>query len=268
MDITRVSACTYAMRTNSFSHALRIVAEAGFKKADLWGGMPHFSINDSEYSIDDLIKAERKYNISIANIGTYCGRGFSSDHKDEIDSETRNTFNTIDIAHKLGARSIRIVPGNGERTTIDKIVPYFRMCAEYAELKGVYMGFENHGGEISGNPEVCAELSEKVDSKFFGVLYEPCNLMHAGVDYKKAFETFSQYITHVHIKDGATQHGRNFKATMLGDGEIDVKWVVENLNKSGYAGDFALEYEVTDIEPVETGLIKWFEYYKGLKIED
>ena len=30
--------------------------------------------------------------------------------------------------------------------------------AEHAAAKGVYMGIENHGGPISGNPELCAEL--------------------------------------------------------------------------------------------------------------
>jgi len=264
MDITRASACTYALRNKSVDYALKVVAEAGFKKVDLWGGMPHFSINESEYSVDELAKMAEKYSVQIANIGTYCGQRFSSDSREEIELELKNTKKTIDVAKRLGARSIRIVPGNGERAIIDKIVPYFKKSAEYAELKGVYMGFENHGGEISGNPEVCAELSEKVGSKHFGVLYEPCNLMHAGVEYKKAFAVFSQYITHVHVKDGAPNADGKFQGTMLGDGIIDVKWVVENLNKVGYMGDFALEYEVDDIEPVETGLKKWFEYWETI----
>ncbi|MBD3180849.1 TIM barrel protein, partial [Candidatus Poribacteria bacterium] len=146
---------------------------------------------------------------------------------------------------------------------IDTIVPHFKECAEYAEEKDVYMGFENHGGGISGNPEACAELSKKVGSKFFGVLYEPCNLMHSGVDYKEAFTYFSQYVTHVHIKDGIPREGK-FQRAKLGEGIIDIKWVVESLNKVGYEGDFALEYEISDIEPIETGLKKWLEYYKNL----
>ena len=263
MDIFRASACTYAMRKDDVAFALHIIAGVGFKKVDLWGGMPHFSINESEYDINRLIELANTYGLKIANIGTYCGQKFSSDSKEEIQQEIKDTKKTIDIASKLGARSIRIVPGNGKREVIDKIVPYFKECAEYAESKKVYMGFENHGGAISGNPEACAELSEKVGSKHFGVLYEPCNLMHSGVDYKSAFEKFSQYITHVHIKDGAPKDGK-FQSTMLGDGVIDVSWVVENLNKAGYKGDFALEYEVTHIEPIETGLKKWFDYYKNL----
>jgi sugar phosphate isomerase/epimerase len=51
---------------------------------------------------------------------------------------------------------------------------------------------------------------------------------------------------------------------MLGDGDIDIRWVVENLNAIGYNGDFALEYEVDHIEIVETGLQKWLEYFKNL----
>ena len=267
MDMTRASACTYALRNKSVDYAFKVVSEAGFKKVDLWGGMPSFSVNESEYSIDELIKTTEKYKVQIANIGTYCGRRFSSDSKEEIEQELKDTKKTIDVAYMLGTRSIRIVPGSGEKAVVDKIVPHFKKSAEYAELKGVFMGFENHGGEISGNPEVCAELSKKVGSKYFGVLYEPCNLMHAGVDYKKAFAVLSQYITHVHIKDGAPQASGNFRATMLGDGVIDMKWVVENLNKVGYKGDFALEYEVDEIEPVETGLKKWFEYWKNLTLK-
>ena len=88
--------------------------------------------------------------------------------------------------------------------------------------------------------------------------------MHSGVDYKAAFDKFHQYITHMHLKDGAPQADGKFKGTMLGDGVIDTTWVVENLNKAGYTGDFALEYEVSHIEPIETGLIKWFEDYRDL----
>jgi len=40
--------------------------------------------------------------------------------------------------------------------------------------------------------------------------------------------------------------------------------VVDALQRSGYEGDFALEYEICDIEPIETGLPKWYEYWERL----
>ena len=264
MDTSRASACTYGLREKSVEYALHVVAGAGFSKVDLWGGMPHFSTDESEFDVDKLMEIASGYGLQIANIGSYCGRRFSSDSSEEVQRELRGAKKTIDIAQKLGARSIRIVPGGGEREDVDKIVPHFKEAAKYAESKGVYMGFENHGGAISGDPDVCAELCEKVGSKHFGVLYEPCNLMHCGVDYKEAFAKFCQHITHAHIKDTAPQSDGKLKTVMLGDGIIDVAWVAENLDGAGYTGDLALEYEVSHIEPIETGLTKWFQYYRNL----
>ena len=97
------------------------------------------------------------------------------------------------------------------------MAPHFKEAAEYAEKLDIYMGIENHGGEISGNPKACREISEKVGSKYFGILYEPSNLMAAGVDYKEAYEAFKDHIVHVHIKDGAYNDEGKWERTMLGD---------------------------------------------------
>jgi len=92
-------------------------------------------------------------------------------------------------------------------------------------------------------------------------LYEPCNLLHGGVDYKGVFDRFAPWITHVHVKDGRSEDGK-FVRTHLGDGEVDIGWVVENLERIGYEGDYALEYEICDIEPIESGLPRWLDYFK------
>ena len=104
MDISRASACTYALNKKSAEYALHVIAGAGFKKVDLWGGMPHFSIDESEYDVDKLIEDVSTYGLQIANIGTYCGGKFSSDSKEEVQQELRDTKKTIDIAQSLGAK--------------------------------------------------------------------------------------------------------------------------------------------------------------------
>ncbi len=96
---------------------------------------------------------------------------------------------TLEAAKRFGARTVRVVPGNGKREEIDTLVPPFQQSAEMAEAIGVYLGIENHGTEISGNPEVCLEICQKVGSEHFGILYEPCNLMATGTDYKEAFDS-------------------------------------------------------------------------------
>ena len=44
---------------------------------------------------------------------------------------------------------------------------------------------------------------------------------------------------------------------MLGEGEIDFLWVYDQVEALGYTGEYALEYEVPQIEAVETGYKKW-----------
>jgi len=261
MNLDRVSTCSYPLREKDVDYALKVIAEAGFKKVDLWGRMPHFSPRKEECNPQDLMATAKRHGVKIANLGTYPGAGFSSDLEQEREAALQEMFLTIDVATAMGCRSIRVMPGRGEdKAIVEKIAPYMRKSAQYAERKGIYLGMENHKGSIAGFPDLCVALCEKVSSKHFGVLYEPCNLMHGGVDYKKAFEIFSQYITHMHLKDGKWEGGK-FQRTMLGEGQVDARWVVEQLDRIGYQGDFALEYEICDLVPIEQGLRKWLEYF-------
>ena len=52
MDLERISTCTYPMREEDIQYALKVVADAGFKKVDVWGRMPHFSLDSAELDMD------------------------------------------------------------------------------------------------------------------------------------------------------------------------------------------------------------------------
>lgn len=257
MEKERVSVCTYPLRAREPEYAFRVIAAAGIQKVDLWGRLPHFSPNPAECDLEALKTLATRYGLRIANLGTYPGAGFSSEDPAICEAALKEMFATLDAAAQLGARTIRVRPGEkDDPSLIERLVPWFQRSAEYAREKGVSMGMENHAGSIAGRPEACAQLCERVGSPYFGVLYEPCNLLHGGVDYKEALRQFGRWVVHVHVKDGRRTDGK-FQRTHLGEGEIDYPWIFENLARLGYTGDFALEYEITDIEPMETGLAKW-----------
>ena len=264
METSRVSACSYPLRERDLDYTLKVISEAGFRKIDLLGRVPHFSATDATYNMDELSRLLQRYDLQLANIGSYCGQGFSAASEDERQLAVEEMRRTLDAARRFGARSIRIMPGDGKRASIDSVVPYFKEAAEYSEkVGGIYMGIENHGGEISGSPEACAEISAKVGSRYFGILYEPANLMDENTEYKSAFEVFKDHIVHIHIKDGHYNAEGKWELTMLGDGAIDIHWLWDAMESSGYDGDYALEFEVEDIEPAETGYRKWYENWKN-----
>ena len=261
MDIERISACTYPLREKPCEYALRVLADSGVPRADLWGREPHFPEVPTDEQLAEIEELSAETGVAIANLGSYPGADFDSDDRAARETELTKMHLTIDAAKRLGARSIRVLPGHGEDPgIIDMIAPLMAESADHAQEAGVFLGMENHRGSIAGHPEHALRLCEAVGSRHFGVLYEPCNLWHAGVDYREAFELFSDWIVHVHIKDGRrTDDG--FERVHLGEGEVDPRWVVDALEGIGYDGDYALEYEIADIEPVETGLRKWIDKF-------
>ena len=264
MDINRISSCTYPVRELDVELAFKIMADAGVRKVDLWGNMPQFSLISVACSLDNLLAKAQAQGVQIANLGSYPGQAFASDNPAVRAAEVSALKTTLLAAKALGARSIRVIPGQGEDPAqIDRLVPCFAEGAELAEQIGVYMGMENHGGSIAGNPQDALRLCKAVGSKYFGVLYEPANLMHAGVNYEEAFDIFHEYITHIHVKDGS-EGPDGFCRTHLGEGYIDYGWIINNMDSIGYDGDYALEYEICELEPIETGLPRWVELFKAL----
>jgi sugar phosphate isomerase/epimerase len=225
--------------------------------------MPHLSLNPQECDPAQIKSLAEAHGLKIANLGTYVGKGFASDDLAVQQEELKQMYVAIDLAVMFGAHTIRVSPGNDDAKMVDRLIPWFQRSAAYAQRKNIRLGFENHGGGISGNPLVCKQLAAEVENPYFGVLYEPCNLLAAGVDYHKAFDIMKGHITHVHFKDGATTPS-GFQRTMIGEGVIDFLWVIKQLDASGYKGDWALEYEIHD-EPPETGLKKWYQWFNALK---
>jgi len=262
MDLDRMSACNYAVRDRDLDHTFRLIAAAGFRKVDLWGGLPNYSNDPAECSVATLRNKAASYGVKVANLGTYAGRRLIEDGEA---AEWQEMTRAIDNAVALGSRSIRVCPGRGEDTAIiPTLIPFFRKAAEYAKSKGVYLGMENHMGSIAGNPDAVMELVRAVDSPHFGILFEPANLLHCGIDCRSAYVAFRGWIVHVHVKDAHVRDGQ-YERCMLGDGSIDYAWIVGALEADGYRGDYALEYEIEKVVPIEEGLPKWLAYFRDLK---
>lgn len=265
MDLARLSTCTFPLKDRALEQALPVIARAGYERIDLLGRMPHFSLDPDEQNSDRLRDLVNANGLEIANLGTYVGVGFASSEKEEQEQALQEVKHAIDVAASFGARSIRVFRPHSEIDDPDKIehiVPWLQRASTYAAEKNVYMGFENHGGPLCGDPEQCRTLSEKVGSPYFGVLYDPCNLMGAGTDYRTALRTMKDHITHVHFKDGALDEN-GFRRTMLGEGDIDFGWIMQQLDEIGYDGHIATEYELPE-PPPEEGLRIWYETYRAM----
>lgn len=263
MDLSRLSACSIPLRRRPLREALAVIRDAGFTKVDLLGAEPHFPPHPTAEQVDEIEAAAREIGIHVANLGTYYGRPLPATDEEaaaELDAARRG----MDAAVRLGARSLRIHPGKDRsHETGFALVPFFRDVAREAEQRDLYLGIETHGG-LSSDAPAMVELCRQVGSRHFGVLFDPCNCAANGVDYKQAWSTFKDHVTHVHLKDGRTASDGKWQRVHLGEGEIDARWLLDALDRAGYSGDIAVEYEIGEIEPPETGLKRWFAYCQSL----
>lgn len=177
--------------------------------------------------------------------------GFSSVDSEGREEEFRQMKHAIDLAAYFGTRTVRVVPGDDRAENIETFVPWFKRSAGHAAEKSVFLCFENHGNGIAGMPESCVELSEKVGSPNFGILFEPGNLMlDTGTDYKKALSAMKDHVRHIHVKD-CRRVGDGYAMQHFGEGTIDFPWIMEQLHAAGYEGDIATEFELHDMGPEE-----------------
>jgi sugar phosphate isomerase/epimerase len=263
MDMSRVSCCSIPLRKVPVREALGVIAAAGFQKVDLLGAEPHFPPDANPQAVQEIERAARDTGVRIANLGTYYGRPLPGT-AEETDAEVAAAVRAMDAAVRLGARSLRIHPGKDRsHETGFALVPFFRRVAAEAEQRGLYLGIETHGG-LSSDAPAMVELCREVGSQHFGVLFDPANCAGVGVDYKQAWDAFHDHVVHVHLKDGHRTADGKWERVHLGEGEVDVPWLLDALRRQGYAGDFAIEYEIGALEAPETGLARWRAYCERL----
>jgi len=279
IDMSRLSTCSIALNHLPAEEAFYLIADAGYKKVDVHEKV-HFLIFDDLCDHVMLKDLALENGLVIAHIASYLGGGlfgrnmmyafhhwkvphadrytkigFSSDEPDELKKEFDQMMHTIDLASFFGSRTIRVFPGDDDPKNIDKMVPWFKRSVEYASGKNIYLAFENegvNGKSISGTPDFCVRLAEKVGSPYFGVLYEPGNLMNNGTEYRSALETMKDHVVHCHFKD-CKPVGDICEMQHFGRGVIDFPWIVEQLEASGYRGDYSLEFELHNVRP-ESGI--------------
>lgn len=190
----------------------------------------------------------------IAKSGVKCHHISNNAPRDlcELDEEKRRAG--LEVAKKwltgaatLGARTMRVntggpriapnatatrdYPRNDEIVKyLDKAIQSFKELADFGGKAGVKITIENHWG-LSANPMNIRIILEEVNHPFCEATPDFCNWEHEYMLYH-ALEALAPFTrTTVHAK-----YWNRWK-------EVDVRRCVRILEKAGYKGVYALEYE-------------------------
>jgi sugar phosphate isomerase/epimerase len=180
----------------------------------------------------------------------------------DFDFEVNWTVKAVKAAGALGIPTVRIdAVMHGERNLpVERNVGIFseamsRVLDATSDLE-VDMGVENHGFQ-GNNPEFLDAMLAKVNSPRLGLTIDTGNFYWRGHPLSRVYEIierFAPYCRHTHAKNIAYppekreiereigwEYGKY--VSMMEDGDIDHRRVVQILKKAGYDRDLCLEDE-------------------------
>lgn len=162
--------------------------------------------------------------------------------------DTGKIIDDIDFAKKLGAKILRIFPGDinlndlkkAQLNTLSSVQRYL----DYANSRGVTLVVENTQDIKNGRVCFIKELVKKFSSPILKVNIDTGNFIYVGEDPIKAINILSKYIGYMHLKDIRKDvETKVFYNTYIGGGEIDFPGVVNELQQINYEGFLCLEFD-------------------------
>ena len=152
----------------------------------------------------------------------------------------------IDVCERMNIPAIRVfgdkIPDPAsEQQIISQVVSGIKILCDYAEGTSVQVWLEVHGN--FNTLERIQAVVQLVPSERFGILWD---IEHSdkiyGDDFMAFYQPLKLAIRHVHIKDHVREGGA-FRLCRLGEGDIPIKKIVEQMLSDGYDGYFSLEWE-------------------------
>jgi len=204
--------------------------------------MPQF-FPENKAATQTALKA---HNLTVIGFGS----SVNFHEPDKFDAMVAEGKKTIDVCQLMGIPAIRIfgdkIPaGEPEKDAFARVAKGASILADYGEARKVTVLLETHGDFKT--LERIRGVFDLVKSKNFRLLWDVGNTdMIYADNFMEFYKPVKHLITHTHFKDhirGTPGDDKTYKYTRMGEGQIPVKAIVEQLLADGYDGYFCLEWE-------------------------
>jgi sugar phosphate isomerase/epimerase len=218
-------------------------------------------VNNADY-VAEVKRALKESNVIVSCL-TWC-----VNHID-LNVQARRARNEhlkkiIEMANKLEipvvATWVGMIPG-GVDANIKAFAEVFPSLVDYAEKHDVKIAIENCMANIAYRPDIWDEMFKIIQSKYFGLEFDPSHLVFQFIDYIAVLKKFGGRVYHTHCKDtevikdrlsyvGYTGSGW-WRFRIPGLGDIDWRRFITTLMEVGYDYVLSIEHEDPFFEGVE-----------------
>lgn len=186
----------------------------------------------------------KQYNVKMIGFGSSA----SFHNPDNVEQMIESTKREIDICSQMDIPAIRVF-GNDipdpkkQDQTVKQVTNALGQVAHYAAQKGMLVNLEIHGG-FNTRETVQPIVQELKGEPGFGIIWD---INHSDKTYKDNFKPFYDIIKprlkHTHIKDYIRSDSGKWTLTLIGEGDIPIKPIMQLLKNEGYDGYYSFEWE-------------------------
>jgi len=246
-----------AFRKFSFSEAAKAVSGAGYSGIEIMCDTPHAYPDElSRNDIEKIKQTLTKNNLEISNLNAFMMCAVTDFHHPswiEVDEYYRQiriqyTKNCIDLAARLGAKTISTEPG-GPLKDIPKGMPRQKALDIFADGlasilphamdKGILVLVEPEPDLLIQTSDEFLSFMDMFNHPNLGLNLDIGHFYCVGEDPVEIIYKLNDYTRHYHLEDIPTT--REHKHVIPGQGGIDIPGVIEAIEKTGYNGFITLE---------------------------
>jgi sugar phosphate isomerase/epimerase len=221
------------------------VKEVGLNSIELCA--VHVDFNAPE-TFDEVIGIYKSEGIDIVSIGVQT-----------FDANIEQERNWFEFAKKAGAKFISAhFRVNNFNEAISSVS---RLTKEY----GIKLALHCHGGYMFGGSKDVVSHLLNISGGEVGLCLDTAWCMQTGrANPVKWAEDFSDKLYGIHFKDFTFNEDGSWNDVVVGEGNLDLKALVETVNKNNFKGYAVLEYEA-DVENPVPALKKCVESMRSLR---
>ncbi len=180
-----------------------------------YGGVTHLDIKGGcQKDLEEKLNYAEKQNIKISALAYY-PNPLSAD-QEERNTAVQHIKDLIRAAAENQVGQVNTFIGKDKNKTIEENMILFEKTwapmIDYAEEKKVRIAIENcpmyfsidewpGGNNLAHSPAIWRKMFQIIDSKYFGLNYDPSHQVIQDMDYIKPIYEFRDKIFHVHFKD-------------------------------------------------------------------
>lgn len=235
--------------SKDFAEQLELMKKLGIKNIEFRSAWDTKILDLSDEQLDKAKGMLDEAGISVSALGSDLGKIVITE---PFEDHLERVKHAMDVTKKLGTKNIRMFSffmpeGETDYSPYrDEVMKRSKAMVEVAEAAGVTLLHENEKGIYGDTPERVKDLLDTMNSENYKPIFDPANYVQTDVKpFDDAYPLVGKQTAYVHIKDAKFVDDSVVPA---GEGDGQVKEVLDQLRKDGYTGFLSIEPHLGDFD--------------------